>query len=80
MRAEKHACRWEPDYELSPNQQQFVSDALEQGLEVNYEYSGRGMYGRRCPAVTVASPSEFRTTAATDWDSLGFGFVVYARG
>lgn len=79
MKAAEEHMRWEPSYELSPNQQQFVADALEQGFSVNYEYSGRGMYGRCCPAVTVASPSEFRTQAFTCWDQLGRNVVVYAR-
>jgi hypothetical protein len=68
-----------PDYELSENQQLFVEDAEAQGHEVDYAYSGRGMYGRCCPAVTVDRAGTFGTKAETLSDSMGLGFVVYAR-
>jgi hypothetical protein len=67
------------DYELSDNQKQFVRDAEEQGLEINWDYSGRGMFGKCCPAVMVDGLGEFHTTANYESDSMGLGFVIYAR-
>ena len=63
---------------FSANQQLFVAEAEEAGLEV-YSYSGRGMYGKECPAVTVDGPGSFGTKAETCWDNMGLRFVVYAR-
>ncbi len=67
-----------PSYPLTPNQQRFVRDAEDQGFDVDYGYSGRFMYGQTCPAVRVDSVGEFGTKAATRWDNMGLGFVVYA--
>jgi hypothetical protein len=66
------------DYELSENQKQFVRDAEAQGHEVRYDYSGRGMYGRQCPAV-VCAPGEFGTKAAISRDNMGLDMVFYAQ-
>lgn len=63
---------------LSKNQATFVRQAEDQGLEV-YSYSGRGMYGAICPAVTVAGAGDFNTTAAYAQDSMGMSIVLYAR-
>ena len=65
--------------DLTENQKQFVKDAQGQGLEVDYTYSGRFMYGDTCPSVVVRSPSEFNTSANTEWDNMGLNYVVYAR-
>jgi len=64
---------------LSDNQERFVQDALSQGLEVDYEYSGKGMLGETCPSVKVGQYEDFDSD--TDWskDSLGKGTVYYAR-
>jgi len=67
---------------LSENQQIFVDDAECHGLEVDYSYSGRGMYGKCCPAVRVDYRDEFDeecTEAAFSVDNMGLGWVVYAR-
>ena len=64
--------------DLSENQSKFVADAEEAGLEV-YSYSGRSMYGKKCPAVTVDGPGSFGTKAKTCWDNMGLRYVVYAR-
>ncbi len=64
--------------EYSENQQKFVDDAEEQGLEVR-RYSGRGMFGRECPAITVDYIGEFATKARTRSDSMGLGIVIYAQ-
>lgn len=69
----------ECDYELSENQKLFVREAEEQGLEINWDYSGRGMCGKCCPAVMVDGLGDFRTTAVYESDSMGLGFVIYAR-
>ena len=64
--------------ELSANQQQFVQDAEQQDLFVDYEYSGRGMYGKEYPAVRVNGPADFRTSAHYKTDSMGRGIIIYA--
>jgi len=66
-------------YKLSKNQKIFVRDAQECGLEVDYDYSGRAMNGRDCPAVRVDSPNELTTRANYSIDSMGVGLVLYAR-
>jgi|GEM_PF-4675745 len=69
-----------PRYELSKNQQQFVDDAEEQFFKVDYMYSGRGMYGRRCPAVIEErGEARLNTTARISEDSMGLDRVVYAE-
>lgn len=68
-----------PDYELSANQKKFVDDAETQGVEVDYTYSGRGMFGKCCPGVRLDDVGGFGTKAHTSSDSMGLGFVVYAR-
>ena len=66
-------------YELSDNQDRFVNDAFNQGLDVRFDYSGRGMHGTTCPSVTVSGAGEFNTSAVVSQDSMGLGVVVYAR-
>lgn len=63
--------------ELSNNQKQFVRDAEEQGHDVNYDYSGRHMYGKTCPSVVCAA-GKFNTRAAYRVDSMGLDVVYYA--
>ena len=63
---------------FSANQKLFVRAAERAGLDV-MSYSGRGMFGDVCPAVSVRSASDFRTRAKVTTDSLGMGVVVYAR-
>ena len=67
------------DYELSANQKKFVKDAENQGLDVCYDYSGRGMYGKECPAVNLDRHGKFNTKADTREDSMGLGSVIYAQ-
>lgn len=67
-----------PDYELSKEQELFVREAENQGLEVDYTYSGRFMYGRKCPSVRVDNVHSFQTNAkGAQWDQMGLGFVIY---
>jgi hypothetical protein len=69
----------EDDYDLSDNQVQFCEDAVEQGLSIDCTYSGRDMYGKRCPSVVIEHAGEFGTTANVSTDSMGLGIVIYAR-
>lgn len=64
-----------PDYELSPAQKRFVKKAKDEGYKVNYGYSGRGMYGKRCPSV-VHERGEFGYKGASQ-DSMGLSVVTY---
>jgi hypothetical protein len=64
-----------PDYQLTTLQKKFVQKALREGFEVDYSYSGRFMFGRRCPAVRCAQ-GEFGFKSASS-DSMGKGIVVY---
>lgn len=69
-----------PNYELSDNQKLFVKDAEEQGFDIDYEYSGRGMYGKECPAVRVGRyEKELVSHSRFNEDSLGMGVVQYAQ-
>lgn len=67
-----------PPYYLKPRQIEFVKAAEAQGFEVDYTYSGRGMYGRRCPAVRLGRDEQgafgFRGASL---DGLGLGSVIY---
>jgi hypothetical protein len=65
-------------YELSENQHQFLADAANCYADVDFGYSGRGMYGRLCPAVTVYDRT-FSTSANVCEDSMGLGVVIYAK-
>lgn len=65
-------------YDLSDNQRQFVQDALAAGHEIDWSYSGRGMYGRECPAIRV-DDLEFMSRAEVEWDNMGLGYVIYAK-
>jgi hypothetical protein len=68
----------EAGYALSENQKAFVRSAKRAGLRVDYGYSGRCMYGRHCPSVTVPRVSDFRTRARVSADNMGMDMVVYA--
>lgn len=67
------------DDQLTDNQQKFIDDARRQGHRVDFDYSGRGMFGATCPAVRLDSIHEFNTSAAVHTDNMGLGYVVYAR-
>jgi len=64
--------------ELSKNQQKFVRACKRAGFMVYYTYSGRGMYGRTCPAANIPQYESFNTRAKYTWDGMGMGTVVYA--
>lgn len=67
-----------PPYYLRPNQLEFVRKAEQEGFKVDYTYSGRGMFGRLCPAVRLSREDRgafgFRGASR---DSLGLGEVIY---
>ena len=66
-------------YDLTRNQEQFCLDAEKEGFEIDFTYSGRGMYGKACPAVRLESTETFSTSANYTQDSMGLGTVLYAR-
>lgn len=63
----------------SENQRQFIEDARNQGLEVEFDYSGRGMYGETCPSVCLERGENMKTMSNYETDSMGLGSVAYAR-
>lgn len=62
-------------YDLTDNQVKFVRKALKEGFEIDYTYSGRFMFGERCPAVRCKA-GEFGFKGALS-DSMGLGVVIY---
>lgn len=66
----------EPNYELSESQKKFSRKAIKEGFEVDYGYSGRGMFGKLCPAVRLDRSADFGFKGASS-DSMGLGVVVY---
>lgn len=68
-----------PHYELSKEQEAFVSEAKSKGYKVDYNYSNRFEKGTKCPAIHVDSLKaiSFRQKSI-QWDRVGNGFVIYA--
>ena len=67
-----------PNY--SKNQQSFIRKCKSSGLNLYYNYSGRGMFGDTCPAVNVDNLSDFPGNPHKyKIDNMGMGFVVYAQ-
>ena len=70
----------EAGYKLSENQLQFCQDAENEDLELDFTYSGRGMFGKTCPSVDlIEGDDELHTTTKTRRDSMGKGIVIYAE-
>lgn len=65
----------QPDYELSENQKKFVRKAKREGYHIRWDYSGRGMFGDKCPAV-VAPWGAFSYKGAST-DNMGRDMVIY---
>jgi hypothetical protein len=63
---------------LSENQEKFVDDAENQGFDIIWDYSGRGMYGAECPAIVIGRDQYFSTKAKVRHDSMGLDRVIYA--
>ena len=59
--------------------EKFIADALESGLKVSYDYSGRGMFGDICPAVYVEEMNDLQTDTKPAWDNMGFDYVLYVK-
>lgn len=60
-------------------EKKFRQKAESLGYKVR-EYSGRGMFGRECPAVTVENPSDFIAEMGMKGlltDNMGLKYVVY---
>lgn len=68
-----------PELIYSENQLQFIEDAEQTGFDIEYSYSGRGMFGDFCPAIKCESHNDITTTAKTTIDSLGKRIVIYAQ-
>ena len=68
-----------PELVYSANQLKFIEDAQEQGMELEYSYSGRCMYGDVCPAVRCDSINDFTTKSIKRMDSMGLGIIIYAE-
>jgi hypothetical protein len=64
---------------LTDNQIKFVTDAEKQGYEVNFSYSGRGMFGRECPSIVVDTIEDFVSATKFRKDNMGMGYVLYAQ-
>jgi hypothetical protein len=65
----------------SDNQRAFIAKAREMDLRVKM-YSGRGMFGEECPAVSgdYLDPDDFSDAGVgVCIDTLGMGVVIYAR-
>jgi len=61
-------------------EKKFIAKAEELGYEVNRHYSGRFMYGRECPSVTVENPNDFIAEMGMKGlrtDNMGLDYVVY---
>lgn len=61
-------------------EQKFIAKAKRIGYEVNEHYSGRFMYGRECPSVTVDNPNDFIAEMGMKGlrvDNMGLSYVVY---
>ena len=68
-----------PELIYSENQLRFINDAEETSFEIDYTYSGRGMYGDFCPCIRCDSHNDINTKAKTKIDSMGLGIVIYAE-
>lgn len=66
-------------YKLSDNQILFCKDADDQGHDIYFNYSGRAMFSKVCPAVNLESRDELETTSKIKEDSMGKGIVLYAQ-
>lgn len=66
------------EYKLTDNQREFAIAALDAGLEINFDYSGRNMYGRECPSVVVPNLKAFHPSAEHKTDNMGYDYVIYA--
>ena len=64
---------------LKAREVKFVKKAEALGYEVRV-YSGRSMYGRECPSVTVNNPNDFIAEIGMKGlkiDNMGLSYIVY---
>jgi hypothetical protein len=67
-------------YKLSDNQVKFCQEAEDDVQDIDYTYSGRGMYGNKCPAVRIGrDDDDFKSTAKTQTDGMGTEHIIYAQ-
>lgn len=62
-------------YKLSTRQKNFVRKAEKEGFDIRWDYSGRFMFGEKCPAV-VCKAGSFGYRGALQ-DSMGLDVVIY---
>jgi hypothetical protein len=72
-KSEKFDC----SYELTDKQRSFVRSAKKQGHVIDFNYSGRFMFGRMCPAVRVKYLDDFKGYNKYNRDQMGLGMIVY---
>lgn len=70
----------ELDYKLSDNQLLFIHAAENNGFEISYDYSGRGMFGKQCPSIIGddADITKFNGVSVKT-DSMDYDTVIYAQ-
>lgn len=68
-----------PEHIYSENQLQFIEDAEQTEFDVDFSYSGRGMFGDVCPCIRCNSHNDLKTKSNTVMDSMGKGIVIYAQ-
>lgn len=64
---------------MTLREKKFVGKAENLGYEVR-DYSGRGMFGRQCPGVTVDNANEFIAEIGIKGlkvDNMGLSYIVY---
>lgn len=68
-----------PHYELSKEQEDFISEAESKGYKVDLNYSNKYEKGRKCPAIHVDSLKSISFRGRNiQWDRTSNGFVIYA--
>lgn len=80
IQKQKEYWNTQAGYELSFNQLTFLVDCKDEGIDENkirFDYSGRGMFGKRCPGVVCKN--QFPTSAIVKVDNMGLDIIVYAQ-
>ncbi len=70
---------WKRYKKMTEKEEEFKREAEELGYEVK-QYSGRGMFGRECPSVTVENYLDFIAEIGMKGlkvDNMGLQYVVY---
>mgnify|MGYP001171453070 CR=1 FL=1 len=61
---------------LRPEQIRFCKKAIAEGYKIDFTYSGRFMFGARCPSIICDTSSEFGFKGSRI-DNMGLQFVIY---